>query len=250
MIKNSSFLSKTNFSLIFRNQCPLTRLTSTLIIMFFLFLKNEKVSAQYTGHEQFNIYTPNTYSLGQYGDIPVNLSLGIPQINIPITKFSDKDIDLDISLSYHASGIKVDEEASWVGLGWALNAGGVITREIRGLPDGYAYTGNLQNRTSIPDCGNCYDAVSTENYCRQIKQNLRDGALNITDNGSDIFYYNFNGKAGRFFFDGAGNATFTQYEDFKVQFVSDGETRVGYVGGDFIITDERVLSMNSRIMRR
>jgi len=50
---------------------------------------------------------------------------------------SDRDISVDVSLSYHATGIKVDEEASWVGLGWVLNAGGIITRQVRGNRDGY-----------------------------------------------------------------------------------------------------------------
>ena len=40
-----------------------------------------------------------------------------------------------INLSYH-SGITMDQEASWVGLGWALNPG-AITRTVRGLPDDF-----------------------------------------------------------------------------------------------------------------
>jgi len=40
-----------------------------------------------------------------------------------------------IRLSY-ASGVKPDEEASWVGLGWILNNGSIV-RNVRGYPDDY-----------------------------------------------------------------------------------------------------------------
>lgn len=40
-----------------------------------------------------------------------------------------------INLSYH-SGITMDQEASWVGLGWNINPG-VINRNMRGLPDDF-----------------------------------------------------------------------------------------------------------------
>ncbi|MBT1710549.1 hypothetical protein KK062_20055 [Fulvivirgaceae bacterium PWU5] len=46
-----------------------------------------------------------------------------------------------VSLSYH-SGASPEEEASWVGYGWTLNAG-AINRSLRGLPDDY----NGQNIT-------------------------------------------------------------------------------------------------------
>ena len=72
--------------------------------------------------------SPNAASLGQYGDIPVSYYTGVPNISIPLYTINSGEIKLPISLSYHSSGIKVTQEASWVGLGWALNAGGVITR--------------------------------------------------------------------------------------------------------------------------
>ncbi len=56
-----------------------------------------------------------------------------------------------VNLSYH-SGIGMDQEASWVGLGWNINAG-AITRNMRGLPDDFdgdeiKYTINtLPNKT-------------------------------------------------------------------------------------------------------
>ncbi|MGZ4041850.1 MAG: hypothetical protein ACXVO9_01525 [Bacteroidia bacterium] len=41
-----------------------------------------------------------------------------------------------INISYH-SGITMDQEASWVGLGWNINPG-VINRNMRGIPDDFS----------------------------------------------------------------------------------------------------------------
>jgi hypothetical protein len=83
--------------------------------------------------------SPNAASLGQFGDIPVSYYSGIPEITIPIYTIKCGCITLPISLNYHASGIKVAQESGWVGLGWSLFAGGVITRTVCGYDDFGSY---------------------------------------------------------------------------------------------------------------
>jgi hypothetical protein len=62
----------------------------------------------------------------------VDLSSGSFKYNIPLL-----DIDgYPINLNY-ASGSGMDDEASWVGLGWSLNPG-AINRQVRGIPDDFA----------------------------------------------------------------------------------------------------------------
>jgi hypothetical protein len=68
--------------------------------------------------------SPDAAGLGKYAEIPVSYSTGVPEISIPLFNIQTGSINLPISLSYHSSGVKVEEEASWVGLGWSLNAGG------------------------------------------------------------------------------------------------------------------------------
>src|SRR5258707_14410837 len=84
---------------------------------------------------QVNIASPNAASLGKYGDIPVSYHTGVPNISIPLYTILDGNLSVPISVSYHAGGLKVEEPASSVGAGWALNVGGVITRTVKDKPD-------------------------------------------------------------------------------------------------------------------
>ncbi|KIO74850.1 hypothetical protein TH53_24130 [Pedobacter lusitanus] len=73
--------------------------------------------------------------MGRYGQIPTDLFNGLPQITIPLHLIKIKDIEVPVQLSYYASGIKLQQRPTWVGLGWSLSCGGSITRVIRGLKD-------------------------------------------------------------------------------------------------------------------
>jgi hypothetical protein len=79
--------------------------------------------------------TPNASGLGTFGQIPVNLFTGIPEISVPIYAYKSRDLSIPISMSYHSGNIKPSERASWIGLGWSLHAGGLITRVLNDLPD-------------------------------------------------------------------------------------------------------------------
>jgi hypothetical protein len=62
----------------------------------------------------------------------VDLFSGDFNYNIPLM-----DVEgYPINIAYH-SGISMDQEASWVGLGWNINPG-VVNRNVRGLPDDFA----------------------------------------------------------------------------------------------------------------
>src|SRR5690348_10556972 len=92
--------------------------------------------------------SPNVQALQKYGDIPVSAYTGIPTISVPIYTATFRDLSIPLSVSYHASGIKVAEEASQVGLGWALNAGGIVSRNIVGNDD---FIGSNYFNTAIMD---------------------------------------------------------------------------------------------------
>lgn len=79
--------------------------------------------------------SPTASSLAMFADYPVSHYTGVPSINIPIYEINVDDYKLPITLSYHSSGIRVAQEASWVGLGWALSAGGAISRTVKCIDD-------------------------------------------------------------------------------------------------------------------
>lgn len=201
------------------------------ILLFILLIIGNLNAQNTTNTDKLQIHSPNTYALARYGDIPVNPSTGIPQINLPLIELTDKDIHLDISLSYHASGVKVDEEATWVGLGWTLNAGGMITRVVRGNPDGFNSEGNFEKRTHVID----YKYLEDLNkYMNKTLYELEAASTNQIDNAPDMFFFNFCGKSGKFFFDNSGNPIFTEYEDYKLEFIHNPDN---YERPYFIITD-------------
>jgi hypothetical protein len=63
----------------------------------------------------------------------VNLMTGDFVYNLPLLEVPGPSGGYPLSLSYHA-GIKPNQEASWVGLGWTLNPG-AINRMVNGYPD-------------------------------------------------------------------------------------------------------------------
>ena len=77
--------------------------------------------------------SPQAAAYARYGEYPVDYSTGVPKIEIPLYTLDTGDYQLPISLSYHASGIKVTDVSTPVGLGWVLNAGGVISRTCRAV---------------------------------------------------------------------------------------------------------------------
>jgi YD repeat-containing protein len=79
--------------------------------------------------------SPETFKFNQFVDTPVGYNTGMPNIDINLGEINIDGVSVPISLSYHSDGIKVDEKATWVGLGWSLNAGYKVSRKENGIPD-------------------------------------------------------------------------------------------------------------------
>lgn len=142
--------------------------------------------------------SPTAASLGQYGEVPVSNYTGVPNISIPLYNIISGEIEIPITISYHASGIKVSQEASSSGLGWTLNAGGVITRSVLGVDDlkpihGYTVTRDLPSNDS--DQPTTYTADHPDYLL------YKEISSGLTDGQPDMIYYNFLGESGKMIFD-------------------------------------------------
>ncbi|MEZ4927927.1 MAG: DUF6443 domain-containing protein [Saprospiraceae bacterium] len=157
--------------------------------------------------------SPTAASLGKYTDIPVSYYSGVPNIGIPITTVTEGSLSLPVSLSYHASGVKVGEAPSWIGQNWTLNAGGMISRTVQSRKDeeggqGWLYSGPVPeppvfNQKGIPIDGEfCefYDHVTEDTY----------------DSEPDLFSFNFAGYGGKFYFKKDGSVVLVPQQDLRV----------------------------------
>lgn len=107
----------------------------------------------------------------------VDLQTGELKYNIPLL-----DIDgYPINLSYQGNA-GIDDEASWVGLGWSLNPG-AINRQVRGIPD---------------DFGGANDYAETDHYTK----------AKVTVGGKVTAKVEIRGKA-----TGSGSFTFGVFSD-------------------------------------
>ncbi|PSL24865.1 RHS repeat domain-containing protein [Chitinophaga ginsengisoli] len=131
--------------------------------------------------------SPTTASLVKFTDIPVSGFSGMPDIAIPLYEISTSFVKVPVSLNYHAVGITVGQEASNIGLGWALNAGGVISRTVYGSADNSTWQLYRMDRE------NAFDVRDPVDYQQafSLSQNTIDGV-------PDLYMYNLPGYSGKF----------------------------------------------------
>ena len=149
------------------------------------------------GYESLIPQAPDAQALARAIDVPVNAYTGIPQISIPLYEINVGELSIPIMLSYHAGGILASQEATEVGLGWSLSAGGSITRTIKCIDDFNASMGYF---SYLNDWDENFSTLS--NYF-----NIWSWSF-VKDMEPDIFYYSTPTESGKFYFDHERNAHF------------------------------------------
>ncbi len=139
--------------------------------------------------------SPEAASLGQFINTPVSHYTGIPNISIPLLELKGKETSLPISLKYHSNGHKVADRASFVGLGWALEAGGMISRVVRGLPDEHPL--GLHSNKAQEYFNTYSNLLCNSDISRQYLDSIASGLIDIE---SDIFFFSLPSESGKFTF--------------------------------------------------
>ena len=196
------------------------RLKQILLTLCFFMMVNASVIAQ-----DVNSYSPHDYgvippspevtALMRYIDFPVSPFTGQPDITIPLYTVREGTLEVPVSISYHGGGVKVYEPIGIIGHGWNMNAGGCISRTVRGLPDelnrggvhglrGLYHLNNddklLRSTIMGRNVDNIYfpmtflsdypsDYVLPETLCNDYDDGYCDMA-------NDIFHFSFLGKTG------------------------------------------------------
>ncbi len=204
---------------------------SNVFTLFFLCSVNtflySQTTASYTPKINSIPTSPEAALLGRFGDIPIGYYTGTANISIPIYTIKEGDLEIPITLNYHNSGIKVSDQATWVGLGWDLSPGGSILQEVRGkrdeLDNNLNYGGNPSGYNLFKDRINNSSPQGVNKNVAMTGYSFYEPCLNMScdskivgseagdDAGEviaallvgsgqpDIYHYNFANYSGKFY---------------------------------------------------
>ena len=135
-----------------------------------------------------------SYSLSKVEAIPMDYFRGKANISIPIYTISVDGVSIPISLSYNTGGIKLNEVATGIGLGWVLNIPGSISQNMQGQDD-RLYPFFSKN---LSDYGAYHGMFNELPINNEIRANLAMLYDNAYDTKKDIFDYNLPTASGSF----------------------------------------------------
>ena len=221
---------------------------------------------------KYGCFTPGveSFSMTKYGQVAPSLVTGAMHYSIPVYTISDPDFNIPISLEYNFDGYRPSQGSGALGYGWHLNCGGVITREVRGIPDEGSYQtpyiyGWIQakehgitlsddrirsihyinsNASDLP-LGTYVSTLQSYNTCSDIPVYVTTGGSKY-DSAPDLFHFNFCGISGDFMItDESGNESIKVFNsnlphgEFKV---SIDPTKIGIYGVLWLRTAEIVIT--------
>jgi YD repeat-containing protein len=185
-----------------------------ILIMFYSFFAMSQNNDYLNPLKNILPKTPDAASLDKFIDMPPGNYTGTASVTVPIYTVSSYGFNLPISIDYHASGVKVNEVSSRIGLGWAMNIGNVsLSKQVVGSDDIEKILDyEVLYFDPYPPITNTGDT----DYITACKANGVDG-FPKKDTQPDIYYFNLNGNSGKFVIDSNGDFHTIPYNPVKIE---------------------------------
>jgi hypothetical protein len=182
----------------------------------------QPVYASRPSPEALPINSPTVGSLFQFSKASVDMYKGMASINVPIYEVTVQNVTIPISLQYKATSIKPNQQVSWLGANWSLNAGGTISLITKGQIDmnnSYYPIDPVQGTYTDPFDEHVFNASCSENV----------------DLTRDAYAFSFNGYSGKIYIDEFNGVHCTNNE-LKVEIASGAftEEEIGQASGEVV----------------
>lgn len=162
--------------------------------------------------------SPEAAAIQKAQQLGVGYSTGAPNISIPLYALQVGEFSLPVSLNYSSTGVKVDEVASIVGMGWNINNGGVVSRVIMDKPD--------EDRSGT---NSNFTITNPDNH----DQTLLNFLKSAPDKECDIFSFSFGSYNGKFIIGANGAPIQLTTTNLKVERLT-----TNFTDGFLITTDD------------
>ncbi|MCY1483349.1 hypothetical protein D3C87_42050 [compost metagenome] len=123
---------------------------------------------------------------------------GQPQIAIPLFNTKAGSLEVDLTLSYNSSGIRIGDQSGWTGKGWTLETGGVISRSVVDLPD--EIDTEIHRGANVNNLYEFFSYAEDSPQRRKFAYDAQWGTRIKIDTKTDIYQFSFFGRTGRFVF--------------------------------------------------
>ncbi|GAA4351017.1 hypothetical protein GCM10023185_09330 [Hymenobacter saemangeumensis] len=185
-------------------------------------------------------------------ELSVDKFTGTAHLFLPLHTVQANGVALPLGLAYAATGVKMNDQGSHVGINWALTGEVSISREVRGLPDDIAYVDAAEKRygwlmyptptqptsgltpdaviNAVPNAPAAFSATAcTATEATAWQALTQHGSLEHGrptprtwyDTEPDIFHYSLPGHSGKFVFDAQGNVRTIPFDHITITPVRD-----------------------------
>ncbi|MGN8071589.1 hypothetical protein [Mucilaginibacter sp. 22184] len=184
-----------------------------ILLLPFLAASLNGLSQQSTQNNTFIPPSPTAASLGKFINNYGNSSTGAVNASVPVFDLQTGTLDENIQLRYNSNGFKPAEVPGWIGAGWTMSGGGVITRTVRGLPDDTYMYGYLSNLTDAADFDNTLRSGRTITF--EVYDRINH---NQFDFQPDLYSFHVGNYSGQFYMDFSGDIHIMPYQNLKITY--------------------------------